>query len=48
MPTLDDVARHAGVSSMTVSRVINNAAVVREATRRLVHAAIDELGYMPN
>ena len=47
-PTLDDVARYAGVSSMTVSRVINNAPVVREATRRLVHAAIDELGYMPN
>jgi LacI family transcriptional regulator len=47
-PTLDDVARHAGVSSMTVSRVINRAPTVREETRRLVHAAIKELGYLPN
>ncbi len=47
-PTLDDVARHAGVSSMTVSRVINRSPTVREETRRLVHAAIEELGYSPN
>jgi len=47
-PTLDDVAKHAGVSSMTVSRVINGAPTVREATRRIVNAAIAELGYLPN
>jgi LacI family transcriptional regulator len=47
-PTIDDVARHAGVSPMTVSRVINGAPTVREATRRLVDAAIQEIGYQPN
>lgn len=47
-PTLDDVAKHAGVSSMTVSRVMNGASTVREATRRLVYAAIEEIGYLPN
>ena len=47
-PTLEDVARHAGVSPMTVSRVINGASTVREATRRLVNAAIEQIGYQPN
>jgi LacI family transcriptional regulator len=47
-PTIDDVARHAGVSPMTVSRVINGAPTVREATRQLVNAAIREIGYQPN
>jgi LacI family transcriptional regulator len=47
-PTLDDVAKHAGVSSMTVSRVMNGATTVRETTRRRVYAAIEEIGYLPN
>jgi LacI family transcriptional regulator len=47
-PTIEDVARHAGVSPMTVSRVINGASTVREVTRRLVDAAIQEIGYQPN
>jgi LacI family transcriptional regulator len=47
-PTLEDVAKHAGVSPMTVSRVINGAATVREETRQLVAAAVRELGYSPN
>lgn len=47
-PTLDDVARHAGVSSMTVSRVINGASRVRESTRQRVNTAIQALGYQPN
>ncbi|HLT90854.1 MAG TPA: LacI family DNA-binding transcriptional regulator [Woeseiaceae bacterium] len=47
-PTISDVARHAGVSPMTVSRVINNEANVREETRELVNSAIAELGYAPN
>jgi LacI family transcriptional regulator len=47
-PTLDDVAKHAGVSSMTVSRVINGAMTVRESTRARVEAAIEEIGYAPN
>lgn len=47
-PTLEDVARHAGVSSMTVSRVINGVAKVREGTRNRVMSAIEQLGYQPN
>jgi LacI family transcriptional regulator len=46
--TLQDVARHAGVSSKTVSRVVNNQGEVSEATRQRVRAAIEQLGYRPN
>jgi LacI family transcriptional regulator len=46
--TIRDVAHLAGVSSMTVSRVVNNSAAVRGDTRRRVEAAIAELGYVPN
>jgi LacI family transcriptional regulator len=46
--TIHDVARHAGVSRMTVSRVINGEKSVKPATRDLVDAAIRELGYAPN
>ncbi len=45
--TLRDVARLAGVSAMTVSRVVNREPRVGEATRRRVEAAIAELGYVP-
>lgn len=47
-PTIDDVAAAAGVSNMTVSRVVNGAAHVREETRQRVLAAMRELGYRPN
>ncbi|MFE2266061.1 LacI family DNA-binding transcriptional regulator [Streptomyces griseosporeus] len=47
-PTLEEVAARAGVGRGTVSRVINNAAGVKESTRRLVQQAIAELGYVPN
>ncbi|WTA78529.1 LacI family DNA-binding transcriptional regulator [Streptomyces sp. NBC_00838] len=43
-----DVARLAGVSSQTVSRVSNGYAGVNEDTRRQVLAAMKELGYRPN
>jgi DNA-binding LacI/PurR family transcriptional regulator len=43
-----DVARAAGVSHQTVSRVLNDSASVKESTRRRVNAAIDELGYHRN
>lgn len=43
-----DVARLAGVSHMTVSRVLNNHTAVREETRRRVLAAIERLGYQRN
>ncbi len=48
MVTQKDVAKKAGVSSMTVSRVINNQPNVKEETRRKVLKAIKELGYYPN
>lgn len=47
-PTIADVARIAGVSAMTVSRVINSESNVRPATREAVNAAIAELNYAPN
>ncbi len=48
MITIDDVAKRAGVSTMTVSRVINNSDRVKGATKEKVLSAIDELGYIPN
>ncbi|MDO7833535.1 LacI family DNA-binding transcriptional regulator [Sphingobium sp. HBC34] len=47
-PTINDVAREAGVSPMTVSRVINGEQVVRAATREKVQAAITALNYAPS
>lgn len=46
--TIHDVARHAGVSSMTVSRVMTGKRYVSDAMRKRVNAAIAELGYSPN
>jgi LacI family transcriptional regulator len=46
--TIHDVARHAGVSPMTVSRVINAEGNVRDTTRARVTAAIKALRYAPN
>jgi LacI family transcriptional regulator len=46
--TIHDVARHAGVSPMTVSRVVNNDANVREQTRERVLASVKALRYSPN
>ncbi len=46
--TLRDVARLAGVSTKTVSRVVNNQGELSEATRQRVQAAIDQLDYRPN
>ena len=48
MVTIRDVAKLAGVSPITVSRVINNSDYVSQATRARVEAAIDELKYVPN
>lgn len=47
-PTIADVARVAQCSPMTVSRVINGEASVREETREAVLAAIAQLNYSPN
>lgn len=43
-----DVAKMAGVSVMTVSRVINNNGYVKEETRKRVYEAIEKLNYYPN
>ena len=48
MSTISDVAKLAGVSAMTVSRVINNSGYIGGETRSRVEAAIAELGYVPN
>ena len=46
--TLDDVAQAAGVSTATVSRVINNLPRVASSTRQRVLDAIERLHYTPN
>ena len=46
--TVQDVARAAGVSAMTVSRVVNGGSNVRESTRQAVLEAIQKLNYSPN
>ncbi|WP_227468144.1 LacI family DNA-binding transcriptional regulator [Microbacterium sp. YJN-G] len=48
MTTMQDVARHAGVSVMTVSNVVNDHPHVRDSTRQKVLASIAELGYHVN
>ena len=47
-PTINDVARVAGVSKKTVSRVINRSPLLGEETRARVEAVIADLGYIPN
>lgn len=46
--TISDVAKLAGVSSATVSRVINNPEIVSEKTKRIVYSAMEQLNYHPN
>lgn len=48
MPTVKDVARMAGVSPITVSRVVNTPDSVRPKTRERVELAMAELNYVPN
>lgn len=45
---ISDVARAAGVSPMTVSRVMNHVSGVKAATREAVMEAVERLGYTPN
>ena len=46
--SLDDVAQHAGVSTATVSRVINNPEKVADKSRTAVNISIEILGYIPD
>lgn len=46
--TINDIARMAGVSKKTVSRVINRSPLLNEATRAKVDAVILKAGYVPN
>lgn len=48
MPTLQDVAKRAGVSTATVSKVLSNTPYFTEKTRLKVMQAVEELGYLPN
>ncbi|MDJ0034402.1 LacI family DNA-binding transcriptional regulator [Pantoea allii] len=47
-PTLEDVARHAGLSPMTVSRALNTPHLVRPKTVERVMEAVRVTGYIPN
>ncbi len=47
-PNIRDVARLAGVSYQTVSRVLNNSEALRPSTKERVLQVIDQLGYRPN
>ncbi len=47
-PTINDVARLAGVSKKTVSRVINRSPLLNWETRKRVEDVIGEIGYIPN
>jgi len=47
-PSMFEVAKMAGVSHQTVSRVINHSPDVSDATREKVQKAIDALGYRPS
>ncbi len=46
--TIEDVAAAVGVSRQTVSRVLNDSPNVKPALRLRIHAAIEQLGYVPN
>ncbi|RBW70794.1 LacI family DNA-binding transcriptional regulator [Bacillus taeanensis] len=45
---ITEVARKAGVSTATVSRVFNNSGPVKESTRKKIEKIIEETGYRPN
>ena len=46
--SMQDIAKAAGVSPQTVSRVANGSDAVKPATRQRVEAAMERLGYRPN
>lgn len=46
--TIDDIAKEAGVSSATISRVLNNSSYVKDETREKVLKIIAEMNYVPS
>jgi LacI family transcriptional regulator len=48
MANMNDIAKMAGVSLGTVSNVLNNSAIVREALQKRVHDAVQATGYQPS
>lgn len=44
---IKEIARRAGVSSATISRVLNNSGYVKEETRQKVLKAVEEYNYVP-
>lgn len=48
MPTLQDVAKRAGVSAATVSKVLSNTPYFSDTTRDRVMEAVEAIGYRPN
>lgn len=46
--SMQDIAKAAGVSPQTVSRVANGSDAVKPETRQRVEAAMERLGYRPN
>ena len=47
-PKIEDVAKLAGVSPTTVSRVLNNRGYISSETREKVQQAMNDLNYFPN
>ena len=45
---IKEIARRAGVSSATISRVLNNSGYVKEETRQKVLKAVEEYNYVPS
>lgn len=45
---IKEIARRAGVSSATISRVLNNSGYVKEETRQKVLRAVEEYNYVPS
>jgi len=48
MATIKDIAKHVGVSTATISHVINNTRFVSEGLKQKILKAIQELNYQPN
>jgi DNA-binding LacI/PurR family transcriptional regulator len=46
--TINDIAKKAGVSRQTISRVLNNTGPVKEGTRKLIERIIQEVGFEPS